>query len=117
MTADTDEKEVMVEDIQTAQEIFGAIVKIKPLTSLSFTLSNEGLTAVNETLRLIEWGIGKNKPKIKEAALSVLSPLVDSEPGMPNNVNLTEFELKALGEVLSVLERALSKNKDGVVTI
>jgi hypothetical protein len=116
MAADTDRLEIDIEDIQTAQEIVGNMSNLKPLTSLSFTLSVEGLNAVKETLRLIEWGIGKNKPKLKQAALDVMSPLAGSDPGVPNNINLTEFEIKAIEEVLAVIERALSKYKDGMVT-
>jgi hypothetical protein len=116
MATDTDRLEIDIEDIQTAQEIVGNIANLKPLTSLSFTLSAEGSSAVKEILRLIEWGIGKNKPKLKQAALDVFSPLLDSDPGVPNNINLTEFEIKATEEVLAVIERALSKYKDGMVT-
>jgi hypothetical protein len=116
MAADKDRLEINIEDIQTAQEIVGKIASLKPLTSLSFTLSAEGLSAVKETLRLIEWGIGKNKPKLKQAALDVLSPVAGSDPGVPNNINLTEFDIKAIEEVLAVIERALSKYKDGMVT-
>jgi hypothetical protein len=109
MTADTDRIEIKIEDLQTAQEIVGRIAKIKPLTSFSFTLKGEGLTAIKETLRLVEWGIGKNKPKLKEAALDVLSPLIDADQGLPINVNLTEFEML-------LIERSISKHKDGSVT-
>lgn len=116
MAADTDQLEIHIEDIQTAQEIVGEIGNLKPLTSLSFTLSAEGLSAIKETLRLIEWGIGKNKSKLKAAALEVISPLADSDPGVPNNINLTEFEIKAMEEVLAVIGRAISKYKDGMVT-
>lgn len=117
MTAEIDQNEILVEDAETAREIVETIANIKPETSLSFTLSSEGLRAVMASLQLIDWGIGKNKPKLKAAALEVITPLADAEPGLPNNVNLTEFELKAMEEVLAVLERALSKEKDGVITL
>lgn len=117
MAADSEQIEIMVEDIQTAQEIVENIAKIKPLTSFSFTLSSEGQKAVNITLQLIEWGIGKNKAKLKQAALDVVSPLSGTEPGEPNNINLTEFEIKAMEAILGVIERALSKQKDGVLTL
>jgi hypothetical protein len=79
-------------------------------------LSTDGLAAISEVIRLIHWGIGKNKPKLKNTALDVLLPLTESEPGVPNNVNLTEFDIKAMGEVLELIDRTLSKHKDGVVT-
>ena len=89
---------------------------MKPVSSFSFTLNTDGLSSVSEVLRLVNWGIGKNKPKLKGAALDVLSPLVESEPGVPNNVNLTEYEIKSMEEVLALIDRALSRHKDGVVT-
>jgi hypothetical protein len=116
MAVDADRIEIKIEDLQTAQEIIGTFVNLKPLTSFSFTLNGQGLTAVKETLRLIEWGIGKNKPKLREAALDVLSPLVDDDQGVPINLNLTEYEIKAMEEVSVLIERAISKHKDGVVT-
>ena len=116
MAADTDRIEIKIEDLQTAQKIVNTVIAIKPLTSFSFTLKGEGLTALKETLRLIEWGIGKNKLKLKEAAIDVLSPLVDVDQGLPVNVNLTEYEIKAMEEVSALIERSISKYKDGVVT-
>ena len=116
MVTDTDRIEINIEDLQTAQEIFGTIVKIKPLTSFSFTLNGEGLTAIKETLRLVEWGIGKNKPKLKEAAIDILSPVVDVDQGLPININLNEYEIKAIEEVLALIDRSISKYKEGVVT-
>jgi len=115
MAEDKNQIEINIESIQIAQEIIETFTRLKPLSSFSFTLNPDGLAAVNEVLRLIHWGIGKNKPKLKDAALDVLAPLVESEPGMPNNVNLTEFEIKSMEEVLALIERALSKHKDGVV--
>jgi molecular chaperone DnaK (HSP70) len=116
MADDQNKIEINVESIQTAQEIIEAFTGLKPLSSFSFTLSMDGQDAVNEVLRLVEWGIGKNKSKLKDAALGVISPLAESVPGLPNNVNLTEFEIKSMEEVLSLIERTLSKHKDGVVT-
>ncbi|MGD8458588.1 MAG: hypothetical protein PVF83_19600 [Anaerolineales bacterium] len=115
MAANTDRIEIKIEDLQTAKEIVEKIAGTKPLTSLSFTLNGDGLSSLKETLRLIDWGIGNNKPKLKEAALDVLSPLIDVDQGVPINVNLTEYEIKAMEEVLALLERSISKNKEGVV--
>lgn len=114
--AETDQLEITLKDLQTAGEIIETIANIKPLTSLSFTLNSDGITALKETLKLIEWGIGNNKPKLKEAALAVLSPLVDIDKGLPMNVNLSEYEIKAMTEVLALIERSITNYKDGVVT-
>jgi hypothetical protein len=116
MVADKNQIEINVESIQTAQEIVEAFAGLKPISSFSFTLNTNGLDAVREVSRLIEWGLGQNKSKLKEAALSVLSPLAESESGVPNNLNLTEFEIKSMEEVLALIEKALSKHKDGIVT-
>ena len=116
MAAVKESIELNIDSIEVAQQIVGTLVGIKPLNSLSFTLSEEGVDAVNETVKLVEWGIGKNKTKIKKAALDTLKPLAESEPAKPINVNLTEFEIKTMEEVLELIERALEKHKDGVLT-
>jgi len=115
MAEEKSQIEISAESIQTGQDIVETFVNLKPLSSLSFTLNPEGLEAISDVVRLVNWGIGKNKPKLKDAALDVLSPLAESEPGIPNNVNLTEFEIKAMEEVLALIDRAASKHKDGVV--
>jgi len=116
MSTDNNRIEINVVDLGTAMEIIETLAGLKPLTSFSFSLNEEGVSAVNEVLRLVEWGIGKNKPKLKEAALEVLLPLVEPEPGTPLNVNLTEYEVKSMEEVLALIVRALDKHKDGVLT-
>ena len=116
MSTDNNRIEINVVDLGTAMEIIETLAGLKPLTSFSFSLNEEGVSAVNEVLRLVEWGIGKNKPKLKEAALDVLLPLVEPEPGTPLNVNLTEYEVKSLVEVLALIVRALDKHKDGVLS-
>ncbi len=115
MAEDMSQIEINVESIQTGHKIVETFANLKPLSSLSFTLNTDGLAAVSEVVRLVHWGIGKNKSKLKDAALDMLLPLAESEPGIPNNVNLTEFDIKAMEEVLTLIDRALSKHKDGVV--
>jgi len=116
MAAEKESIELKIESIEIAQQIVSALVGVKPLNSLSFTLSEEGVEAVNETVKLVEWGIGKNKTKIKKAALGILTPLAESEPAKPLNVNFTEEEIKAVEEILELIERALEKHKDGVLS-
>ena len=116
MAAEKDSIDLKIESIEIAQQVVGTLAGIKPLNSLSFTLSEDGLGAVNETVKLVEWGIGKNKSKIKRAALEILNPLAESEPAKPLNVNFTELEVKSMEEVLELIERALEKHKDGVLT-
>lgn len=116
MAADKDRIELKIDKIEIAQQIVGTLAGIRPLNSLSFTLSENGVDAVIETVKLVEWGIGKNKSKIRKAALDILKPLAESEPAKPVNVNFTEPEVKSIGEVLELIERALEKHKDGVLS-
>jgi hypothetical protein len=112
MTADI---KIDVERIEIAKEIFSTLSALRPLQSFSFSLDTNGMDALNETLVLIDWGIGGNKPKLKEAALEVVTPLSEREAGSPLNVNLTEYEIKAMEEVASVIARALEQQDDGVL--
>jgi hypothetical protein len=41
--------------------------------------------------------------------------LEEFSPGDPVNVNFTEYEIKAMGEVVSVIEKALEQHEDGVL--
>ncbi len=116
MAADKESIELEIEKIEIAQQIVSNLAGIRPEKSLSFTLSEDGVGAVNETVKLAEWGIGKNKTKIRKAALGILKPLAGSEPVKPINVNFTEIEIKSMVEVLELIERALEKHKDGVLT-
>ena len=65
---------------------------------------------------MAEWGIGGNKPKLKQTALEILSEIGKAEPGEPVNVNFTEYEVKSMGEVLSVVEKALDEHEEGVIS-
>lgn len=107
---------ISVESIKKGGEIAGVLAELKPNTSLSFTLSEEGYAAIKETIRLVEWGMGKNMQKLKEAALGVLSPFLDDPAGNPLNVNLTEQEVKSLQEVHKLVERSVKRERDGVLS-
>lgn len=64
---------------------------------------------------MADWGIGGNKPKLKEAALECLAHMGEAEAGEPVNVNFTEYELKSMAEVLSVIDRALERQEEGIL--
>lgn len=102
--------------VELARDIIRELVTIMPERSLSFILSPEGFEAMVETIRLADWGIGKNKSKLKESALENLQSITVLPAGKPVNINFTEYELKALGEVLAVIERALENHKEGILT-
>jgi hypothetical protein len=97
-------------------EIVQNLSELKPLSSLSFTLSNEGVEAVDEVLTLSEWGIGKNAYKLKEAALEIFNDILEHPMGAPINVNLTEYEIKAMKTVMELIESSLDKHTNGVLT-
>ena len=108
----TKELEINEESLCIGLEIVQCLSEIKPLQSLSFTLSNEGVIAVNEVSTLTEEGIGKNAYKLKEAALDVFNAILEHPDGVPINVNLTEYEIKAMKTVMDVIERSLDKHTD-----
>ena len=111
----TDEIKIKPEIVRIAHVIFSEFSNLKPERSLSFSLTDEGVEAINEAKKLADWGIGGNKPKLKETALEHLEILEKSKAGEPVNVNFTEYEIKAMGEVLAVIEKALEIHEDGIL--
>jgi hypothetical protein len=101
--------------VEKAKEIISVLSEMRHDKSMSFALTEEGFEAIREAEKLAEWGIGGNKPKLKEAAFVCLEMIGSGEPGIPVNVNFTEYELKAIGEVLAVIERALERQEEGVL--
>jgi hypothetical protein len=63
---------------------------------------------------VVDWGMGKNMAKMKDAALTNIDLLLTS-PGERVNINLTEYECKSIGAVASLVERSLDKEKDGLL--
>lgn len=100
---------------ELAAEIVAALAALRPEKSLSFVLSPEGKLAVEQAISITDWGIGGNKPKLKETALENLSLINNIEAGHPVNVNLTDYEIKAMGEVLDVIRRVLENHQNGIV--
>jgi hypothetical protein len=86
--------------VEKSLEIFTTLAELRPEKSLSFVLTEEGVEAMQEAIKLTDWGIGGNKPKLKEAAIECLEQMGEAEAGAPVNVNFTEYELKAMTEVL-----------------
>lgn len=103
------------EIVEVAQNIFTEFANLKPERSLSFSLTQAGVDAIAEAKKLAEWGIGGNKPKLKETAMEYLEDLEGASAGDPVNVNFNEYEIKAMAEVLSVIEKALEEHEDGVL--
>ena len=108
--------EINEESLNIGLEIVQCLTELKPRTSLSFTLSEEGIEAVNEVLALTEWGIGKNAHKLKKSALAVFNGILDHPNCAPVNVNLTRFDIKAMKKVKRLIKKSLNNHKNGVLT-
>lgn len=104
------------ESVELAQNIMKQLSELRPEHSFSFLLSEDGVAAIGESLKIAEWGIGGNKPKLKTTALEILTNIGESAAGDPVNVNFTEYEIKAIGEVFEVLGKALGNHKEGFLT-
>ena len=115
MTADVLTLNIPV--VELGKEIFSALSELRPEKSLSFVLTEEGAEAVQLAISLVDWGIGGNKPKLKETALACLAEMNEVSAGDPLNVNFTDYEIKAMAEILAVLEKALEKQKDGILEL
>jgi hypothetical protein len=108
--------EINEEALNIGMEIVQCLSELKPHTSLSFTLSEEGVGAVNEMLALTEWGIGKNAHKLKKSALAVFNGILEHPNDTPVNVNLTRFEIEAMKKVRQIIKKSLNNHKNGVLT-
>ncbi len=109
MAAKESKSEIPVEHLELGEEIIGAMAALRPFQSLSFALSEDGAAALAEMVGLTKKRMGKNMPKLREAALGVLTPLTSHSAGTPINVNLTDYEVKAMTEVLALIQRNLKK--------
>lgn len=102
-----------IEIVELAKQIMDQLSRVRPEHSLSFVLNEDGKAAIGESIKIAEWGIGGNKPKIKATALEILNAIDEVSVGEPVNINLTEYEIKSMGEVLEVLTKALEVQEDG----
>ncbi len=96
-----------------AKDIFQQLSEQRADHSFSFTLTDEGFRSIPETIRVVEWGIGGNKSKLKATALEILSGIEEIDQGLPVNVNMSEYDLKSMEEVVLALEKALDSHEDG----
>ena len=111
----SDENMINPELLPKAAEIISILAQQRPEKSLSFVLSAEGADAVSDMIKIVAWGIGGNKPKIKATAFEVLGSINEVPSGAPVNVNLTEHEIKAMQEVLAAVEKAHERHQEGVL--
>jgi len=110
-----DEIKINPELLEKAREIFETISVQRSEHSFSFVLTEEGHQALADTIKVVEWGIGGNKPKLKETALEHLIEIQNVPHGNPVNINMTEYELKSMSEVVEAIDKALDSHEDGVL--
>ena len=99
--------------LTVARDIFQTLSEQRADHSFSFTLTDEGYRAVLDSIKVVEWGIGANKSKLKATALEVINEIAGIDQGLPVNVNMDEYDIKSIGEVVLALEKALESNVDG----
>ena len=100
--------------LTTGLQVVQEISEFQPFSSISFLATENILDAVEETSRLVDWGMAKNKHKMKAAALEIMEHIVGAEPGEPVNLNLDEYQLDSMAAAADLIERTLDDRKDGV---
>ena len=80
--------EINVESLEIGLAIVQELTYIKPYSSLSFKLRQEGFEAIKEVIQLTERKMGKNMYKLKKSALEFLNYLIEYPPGEPLNDSL-----------------------------
>jgi hypothetical protein len=103
--------------IKTSRRIFNKLSDFQPYSSISFIMTDQILSAVQEGRRLTDWGMAKNKTKLKDAALEIIDEMSLVSPGDPVNLNLDDYQLKSMAEVSSIHAAALENKKDGLKLI
>ena len=93
------------------------ILTFRPFSSISFQSTGEIVSAAQEVKRLTEWGMAKNKHKMKESAVNTMDTILYVEPDDPVNFNLSKYELKSIKAVSKLVKRTLDQLEDGVVLV
>jgi hypothetical protein len=93
------------------------ISTFRPYSSISFQSSDEIINAVQDIRRLADWGMAKNKHKMKESVINTLDSILYCEPEEPVNLNLSKYELKSLKALSKLVKRTLDQQKDDVVLV
>lgn len=100
--------------LTTGLKVVEEITGFQPYSSISFLATENILDAVEETSKLVDWGMAKNKHKMKATALEIMDHISEAEPGEPVNLNLDEYQLDSMAAAADLIERALDDKKDGV---
>lgn len=110
-------KEIVVEtsNLEVGFEIVREISEFRPFSSISFHSSEKILSGIKEVKKLANWGMAKNRHKMKQAVIDILDMITCCSPEEPVNLNLSKYELKSLKALSNLIKRSLEKRKDGVV--
>jgi hypothetical protein len=114
----------MSKSIQVSQKhlsigfmVLKEISTFRPYSSISFQSSEEIISATEEVKRLAQWGMAKNKYKMKESVINTLDLILCCEPEEPVNLNLSKYELKSVKALSKLVKRTLNHQKDGAVLV
>ena len=93
------------------------ISTFRPYSSISFQTTEEIISAAQELKRLAQWGMAKNKHKMKESVINTIDSILCCEPEEPVNLNLSKYELKSVKALSKLVKRTLDQQKDGAVLV
>ena len=102
------------ESLQFGLEIIQEISSFRPYSSISFPLTERILDSLKEISRTVDWGMAKNKHKMKATVVEILEKLARGSPGEPANLNLTKYERKSFKAAGKLLKRILNGEKEGI---
>jgi hypothetical protein len=102
------------ENLEYGLKLLRELTTFRSFSSISFHSSEEINSAIQEVKDLANWGMAKNKHKMKDAAMNILDVILVCEPEEPVNLNLSKYELKSIKAVVKLVRRSLEKQKDGV---
>jgi hypothetical protein len=104
-------------DLKFGAMLLKEIAAFKPYSSISFQSSEEIISAAQEVKRLAQWGMAKNKHKMKESVINTMDLILCCEPEEPINLNLSKYELKSVKALSKLVKRTLNQQKDGAVLV
>jgi hypothetical protein len=104
-------------DLKTGSMILKEISAFRPYSSISFQSSKEIISAAREVKRLAQWGMAKNKHKMKESVINTMDLILCCEPEEPVNLNLSKYEVKSVKALSKLVKRTLNQQKDGVLLV
>ncbi len=107
--------EVNKNNLEYGSIIIQEISEFRPFSSISFHSSEKILSGIKEVKKLANWGMAKNRHKMKQAVIDILDMIICCSPEEPVNLNLSKYELKSLKALSNLIKRSLEKRKDGVV--